>query len=168
MALTNRPNFDLPPIFNTISEEDNLIEDPTMDIEKFKNEIVEAVVNAIAEKKAEEKTTACNEEEKVEETKEETSCNETAEEKTEEKVEEAEEKAEETKEEVKEEEEEKEDKEDKEEVIKPEVLNTMPTTITPEIDRLERVEEWRNLKGDDLMAYAYKRTCRNMRAAMAK
>lgn len=165
VALTNRPNFDLPPIFNTISEEDNLIEDPTMDIEKFKNEIVEAVVNAIAEKKADE-TAACNEEEKVEETKEETSCNETAEEKTEEKVEEAEEKAEETKEEVKEEE--KEDKEDKEEVIKPEVLNTMPTTITPEIDRLERVEEWRNLKGDDLMAYAYKRTCRNMRAAMAK
>ena len=155
MALTNRPNFDLPPIFNTISEEDNLIEDPTMDMEKFKDEIVEAVVNALAEKKAEE-TTACNEEEKVEETKEEakeTSCNETAEEKAEEKVEEA-------KEEV------KEDKEDKEEVIKPEVLNTMPTTITPEIDRLERVEEWRNLKGDDLMAYAYKRTCSNMRAAM--
>lgn len=158
VALTNRPNFDLPPIFNTISEEDNLIEDPTMDIEKFKNEIVEAVVNAIAEKKADE-TTACNEEEKteekVEETKE-TSCNETAEETKEE----TEEKVEETKDEV------KEDKEDKEEVIKPEVLNTMPTTITPEIDRLERVEEWRNLKGDDLMAYAYKRTCRNMRAAM--
>lgn len=166
VALTNRPNFDLPPIFNTISEEDNLIEDPTMDIEKFKNEIVEAVVNAIAEKKADE-TTACNEEEKVEETKEETketSCNETAEDKTEEKVEEAEEKAEETKEEVKEDKEE----EKKEEVIKPEVLNTMPTTITPEIDRLERVEEWRSMKGDDLMAYAYKRTCSNMRAAMAK
>lgn len=167
MALTNRPNFDLPPIFNTISEEDNLIEDPTMDIEKFKNEIVEAVVNAIAEKKADE-TTTCNEEEKVEETKKETSCNETAEEKTEEKVEEAEEKAEETKEEVKEEVKEDKEEDKKEEVIKPEVLNTMPTTITPEIDRLERVEEWRNLKGDDLMAYAYKRTCRNMRAAMAK
>lgn len=171
VALTNRPNFDLPPIFNTISEEDNLIEDPTMDMEKFKDEIVEAVVNALAEKKADEKT-ACNEEEKAEEkaeeTKEEakeTSCNETAEEKTEEKVEEAEEKAEETKDEVKEDKEEK-IEETKEEVIKPEVLNTMPTTITPEIDRLERVEEWRNLKGDDLMAYAYKRTCSNMRAAM--
>ena len=171
VALTNRPNFDLPPIFNTISEEDNLIKDPTMEAETFKD-LVEAVVNALAKKAAEEKTTACNEEEKVEETKEktkETSCNEDAEDKTEEKVEEAEEKAEETKEEVKEEKEDKEeDKEDKEEVIKPEVLNTMPTTITPEIDRLERVEEWRNLKGDDLMAYAYRHTCRNMRAAMAK
>ena len=165
VALTNRPNFDLPPIFNTISEEDNLIKDPTMEAETFKD-LVEAVVNALAKKAAEEKTTACNEEEKVEETKEETSCNETAEETKEETScnETAEEKTEETKEEVKEDKEE--DK--KEEVIKPEVLNTMPTTITPEIDRLERVEEWRNLKGDDLMAYAYKRTCRNMRAAMAK
>lgn len=155
VALTNRPNFDLPPIFNTISEEDNLIEDPTMDIEKFKKEIVEAVVNAIAEKKADE-TTACNEEEKteekteekVEETKEEvkeTSCNEA---KTEEPAK-AEEKPEEKPEEK------------KEEVIKPEVLNTVPTTITPEIDALERVEETKSSKS--LFAQAVLKTARSMR-----
>lgn len=163
VALTNRPNFDLPPIFNTISDEDTLIEDPAMDLETFKKDIVDAVVNALAEKKAEEdKTTTCNEEkacneaeepkaeekpeEKAEETKEETSCNEA---KTEEPA-----KAEEPKPEEKPE-------EKKEEVIKPEVLNTVPTTITPEIDALERVEEPKSSKS--LFAQAVLKTARSMR-----
>lgn len=168
IALTNRPNFDLPPIFNTISEEDELIEDPNMDIEAFTDKVAEKVVNML-DMKAKEKT-VCNEEEKKEETSEETkacneektekACNETAEEekKEEEKKEENKEDIEEKKEEKKEEEEEKKE----EEVIKPEVLNTIPTEISPAIDSLHQAEEWRSLKGDDLYRWAIRHTAKNM------
>lgn len=156
IALTNRPNFDLPPIYNTTSDE-TLIKDPTMDIEKLKDEIVQGVINALAEKEAAKKT-ACNEDEpedQAEEKKEETSSEEVAEEKAEEKAE-AKAEAEETSSEEKEE-------EKKDEVIKKEALNSVPTTITPANDSMQRVNEWKSLKGDDLMAYAYRHTINSMR-----
>ena len=150
VALTNRPNFDLPPIFNTTSDKNTLVEDHKMDIEKLKDEIVEAVVNALDARA--EKKTACNEEEKPEEGKEE---------KKEEAAEQKEEAAE-QKEEKKEEKEEQ--KEEKEEVIKPEVLNTVPTTLEPAIDSTLKAAEWKSLHGDELYAWALRETAAAMRA----
>lgn len=57
VALTNRPNFDLPPILNTDGKEDTLMETHTMDIEKMKEDICKMVLDTLAEKDKE----ACNE-----------------------------------------------------------------------------------------------------------
>lgn len=148
VALTNRPNFDLPPIFNTEATKENPIsEEHTMNIEELKNAIIEGVVERLQtintkpsdetdepddeketceeaskeeKKTCEEKTTPCEEPE-TDETKEE------------EKEEEKEEKEEEKKEPA---ETDDDDKEEKTEVITEEVMNTVPTSITPSINKI--------------------------------
>lgn len=166
VALTNRPNFDLPPIFNTEATKENPIsEEHTMNIEELKNAIIEGVVEKLqtintkpsdetdetkeeeketceeaskeGKKTCEEKTTPCEsktpcEEPETDETKEEKS-DETDETKEEEK----EEKEDSAKAEKKEPAEtDDDDKEEKTEVITEEVMNTVPTSITPSINKI--------------------------------
>lgn len=64
VALTNRPNFDLPPIFNTEATTDNPIsEEHNMDIEELKNSIIEGVMEKLnaLNTAPEKKETACEE-----------------------------------------------------------------------------------------------------------
>lgn len=149
VALTNRPNFDLPPIFNTkgsAEAEPPISEEHTMNIEELKNAIIEGVVERLQtintkpsdetdETKEEEKETceeSSKEEEKTtpcEETKEEPETDETKEEEKEEKEDSA-------KAEKKEPAETDDDKEKKTEVITEEVMNTVPTSITPSINKI--------------------------------
>ena len=154
VALTNRPNFDLPPIFNTEATENNPIsEEHTMNIEELKNAIIDGVVEklqTINTKPDDEKET-CEEKKTCEEKPVEVSKTdetETTEEKKTTPCEEPE--TDETKEEAKEEKEDKEDKEEKKEpaetddddkeekteVITEEVMNTVPTSITPSINKI--------------------------------
>lgn len=169
VALTNRPNFDLPPIFNTEATKENPIsEEHTMNIEELKNAIIDGVVERLqtintkpsdetdetkeeepskeeketcedvsqSETTCEEKTTPCEEPSKEEpetdETKEEKS-DETDETKEEEKEEKEEDKKEDKKEPA---ETDDDDKEEKTEVITEEVMNTVPTSITPSINKI--------------------------------
>lgn len=149
VALTNRPNFDLPPIFNTEATKENPIsEEHTMNIEELKNAIIDGVVERLqtinTKQTCEEKKT-CEEEKPVEETeaKEEekttpceskTPCEEPVEaEKSDETDETKEEKKEEKKEPA---ETDDDDKEEKTEVITEEVMNTVPTSITPSINKI--------------------------------
>ena len=157
VALTNRPNFDLPPIFNTEATTENPIsEEHTMNIEELKNAIIEGVVEKLqtintkpsdeADETKEEKET-CEDVSQSETTCEEkkTPCEEPS------KEEEKEEKSDETddgeKEEKKElsdktdkpaetDDDEKEKKDEKTEVITEEVMNTVPTSITPSINKI--------------------------------
>lgn len=159
VALTNRPNFDLPPIFNTEATTENPIsEEHTMNIEELKNAIIEGVVEKLqtintkpsdeedeketcedvsqsettceeekpteTEAKEEEKTTPCEKP-----SKEEPETDEAKEEEKEEKVEKEE------KEEPAETDDEKEESA-KAEVITEEVMNTVPTSITPSINKV--------------------------------
>ena len=154
VALTNRPNFDLPPIFNTEATKENPIsEEHTMNIEELKNAIIDGVVErlqTINTKPDDEKET-CEEKKTCEEKPVEVSKTdetETTEEKKTTPCEEPE--TDETKEEAKEEKEDKEDKEEKKEpaetddddkeekteVITEEVMNTVPTSITPSINKI--------------------------------
>ena len=151
VALTNRPNFDLPPIFNTEATENNPIsEEHTMNIEELKNAIIDGVVEKLQtintkpnetpceEPSKEEEKETCEEKKTCEEEKT-TPCEEPSKEEPE---------TDETKEEAKEEKEEKEeekkepaetdddDKEEKTEVITEEVMNTVPTSITPSINKI--------------------------------
>ena len=66
-ALTNRPNFALPPIINSETEKEKITEEHDMDIEALKEEIVNAVLERM---KAEEKPAAENADTETEETKE--------------------------------------------------------------------------------------------------
>lgn len=158
VALTNRPNFDLPPIFNTEATKENPIsEEHTMNIEELKNAIIDGVVEKLQtintkpdETKEEEKKTCeeaskegkktCEETSKEEEKPVEVSKTDETE-TTEEKKTPCEEPS---KEEEKEEKEEKkepaetddDDKEEKTEVITEEVMNTVPTSITPSINKI--------------------------------
>lgn len=150
VALTNRPNFDLPPIFNTEATENNPIsEEHTMNIEELKNAIIEGVVERILLKQnelqtintkpddeketCEEKKTPCEEP-----SKEEPETDETKEEEKEEKEEEKKEKKESAKAEPAETDDDKEEKEEpaKAEVITEEVMNTVPNSITPSINKV--------------------------------
>lgn len=151
VALTNRPNFDLPPIFNTkgsAEAEPPISEEHTMNIEELKNAIIEGVVERLQtintkpsdetdetkeeepskeeKKTCEEKTTPCESSDETDETKEEPSKEEEKEEKEEEKKEEKKEPAE----------TDDDDKEEKTEVITEEVMNTVPTSITPSINKI--------------------------------
>lgn len=162
VALTNRPNFDLPPIFNTEATKENPIsEEHTMNIEELKNAIIDGVVERLQtintkpsdetdETKEEEKKTCeeaskegkktCEEEKPVEVSKtdetetteeKETPCEEPS------KEEEKEEKEDSAKAEKKEPAEtDDDDKEEKTEVITEEVMNTVPTSITPSINKV--------------------------------
>lgn len=162
VALTNRPNFDLPPIFNTdVSQSETPIsEEHTMNIEELKNAIIEGVVERLQTINTKpEKETPCEEPSKEEEKEttvevSKTEETETTEEKktpcessasTDETKEEPE--TDEAKEEEKEEKEEKKELSDetdkpaetddeKEEVITEEVMNTVPTSITPSINKI--------------------------------
>ena len=151
VALTNRPNFDLPPIFNTkgsAEAEPPISEEHTMNIEELKNAIIEGVVERLQtintkpsdetdetkeeepskeeKKTCEEKTTPCESSDETDETKEEPS-----------KEEEKEEKEDSAKAEKKEPAEtDDDDKEEKTEVITEEVMNTVPTSITPSINKI--------------------------------
>lgn len=142
VALTNRPNFDLPPIFNTEATTENPIsEEHTMNIEELKNAIIEGVVEKLQtintkpdnEKETCEEKKTC-EEKPVEVSK--TDETEATEEKKTTPCEEPskEEKSDETDETKDEEKEEKEEK--KEEVITEEVMNTVPNSITPSINKI--------------------------------
>lgn len=148
VALTNRPNFDLPPIFNTEATKENPIsEEHTMNIEELKNAIIDGVVeklqtiNTKPEEKKEEKET-CEEKTCEEKPVEVSKTDET--ETTEEKKTPCESKTpceEPSKEEEKEEKEEKKEPAEKEEpakaeVITEEVMNTVPTSITPSINKI--------------------------------
>ena len=155
VALTNRPNFDLPPIFNTEATKENPIsEEHTMNIEELKNAIIDGVVEKLQtintkpsdeadepddeketceeKKTCEEKTTPCESSDETEETKEEPETDETKEEAKEEEKEEKEEK----KEPAETDDDEKEKKDEKTEVITEEVMNTVPTSITPSINKI--------------------------------
>lgn len=155
VALTNRPNFDLPPIFNTeATTETPISEEHTMNIEELKNAIIEGVVEKLQtintkpsdeadepddeketceeKKTCEEKTTPCESSDETEETKEEPETDETKEEAKEEEKEEKEEK----KEPAETDDDEKEKKDEKTEVITEEVMNTVPTSITPSINKI--------------------------------
>lgn len=151
VALTNRPNFDLPPIFNTEATKENPIsEEHTMNIEELKNAIIDGVVErlqTINTKPDDEKKTPCEKPSKEEEEKEtceeektpcesKTPCEEPSKEEPETdetKEEEKEEKKEEKKEPA---ETDDDDKEEKTEVITEEVMNTVPTSITPSINKI--------------------------------
>lgn len=151
VALTNRPNFDLPPIFNTEATKENPIsEEHTMNIEELKNAIIDGVVErlqTINTKPDDEKET-CEEKKTCEEEKEtpvevsKTDETETTEEKKtpceEPSKEEKSDETDETKEEDKKEpaETDDDDKEEKTEVITEEVMNTVPTSITPSINKI--------------------------------
>lgn len=152
VALTNRPNFDLPPIFNTEATTENPIsEEHTMNIEELKNAIIEGVVEKLqtintkpddekktcgdvsqSETTCEEKPVEVSKTDETETTEEKkTPCEEPS----------KEEKSDETKEEEKEDKKEPaetddDEKEEKEEVITEEVMNTVPTSITPSINKI--------------------------------
>ncbi len=166
-ALTNRPNFTLPPIINSETEKEKITEEHDMDIEALKEEIVNAVLERI---KAEEKPAAETENTDAEETEE--AKPETEEKETEEKDTAAEETKEETKEETEEKTQEttnacgtetpKETKnteteeKETEEVIKPEALNSTNETAPTVTGTLKAAEEWRNLHGDALLQWCRK------------
>ena len=157
VALTNRPNFDLPPIFNTEATTDNPIsEEHNMNIEELKDAIIEGVVeklqtlntshceNTTPEKedeKEDEKET-CGEKKTCEEKPAETTCEEPSKEEPVEKEDEKEDEKEATEPEEKKDDEpdEKEsakaEDDEKEDVITEEVMNTVPTSITPTINNL--------------------------------
>ena len=152
VALTNRPNFDLPPIFNTEATTENPIsEEHNMNIEELKNAIIEGVVEKLqtintkpddekktcgdvsqSETTCEEKPVEVSKTDETETTEEKkTPCEEPS----------KEEKSDETKEEEKEDKKEPaetddDEKEEKEEVITEEVMNTVPTSITPSINKI--------------------------------
>ena len=160
VALTNRPNFDLPPIFNTkgsAEAEPPISEEHTMNIEELKNAIIDGVVERLqtintkpSDETDETKEEEPSKEEKktCEEKKKSAEADETCEEKTtpcESKTPCEEPETDETKEEEKEEKEEEkkepaetddDDKEEKTEVITEEVMNTVPTSITPSINKI--------------------------------
>lgn len=177
-ALTNRPNFSLPPIINSETEKETITEEHDMDIETLKEEIVNACLKrmkAEQEKAAEE--TANTETEEKEEAKPETEEKQTEEkdtaaEKTEETAEETAEvenacgketanacgkEPEETKE--TENTDTKETEEEKEEVIKAEALNSAAEALPTVAETVKQTQEWRNLHGEDLMRY-YRRQSR--------
>ena len=150
VALTNRPNFDLPPIFNTEATENNPIsEEHTMNIEELKNAIIDGVVEKLQtintkqtceEPSKEEEKETCEEKKTCEETSKEEEKTTPCEEPSKEEPETDETKEEPSKEEEKEEKEEKESDEKKDdektEVITEEVMNTVPTSITPSINKI--------------------------------
>lgn len=175
VALTNRPNFDLPPIFNTEATTENPIsEEHNMDIEELKNSIIEGVMeklnalNTAPEKKetACEEKTACEEEkdkEKEKENEKKTSvCEDVSETDTpddddkEKNDDDKEKEKEQEKDKEKEKEDDKEEKEEsaKAEVITEEVMNTVPNTITPDVNTVKIDTEWRNLRGAELLEWA--------------
>lgn len=151
VALTNRPNFDLPPIFNTdVSQSETPIsEEHTMNIEELKNAIIEGVVEKLQTINTKPDETTCELSDETDKTKEEeketpvevSKTDETEAKEDEEKTTPCESSAstDETKEEPsKEEPETDETKEEsaKAEVITEEVMNTVPTSITPSINKV--------------------------------
>lgn len=179
VALTNRPNFDLPPIFNSTGDDSNsvntIVEEHSMDIEQLKNEIASKVVEelkvVLADAKPMALNTNCGKEVKNEDDSEDVSAKaETTEkketdEKTEtddktevETTEDASAKAEAT--EVEKDDSEKtetdEKTEEKKDVITEDVLNTVPTEITPDTNTLHQAAEWQNLHGEALLEWARK------------
>ena len=178
VALTNRPNFDLPPIFNTVSsaeaENNPISEEHTMNIEELKDAIVEGVMERIqalnTKQTCEEKVEEEDKEKPADTTCEDVSQSETTEtpceeeekpteepvEPTEEPVEQTEEKPDEKGEEKPEDKKKDDEEEKKEEVITEEVMNTVPNTITPNVNTLQKCTEWRNLRGAELLEWARK------------
>lgn len=162
-ALTNRPNFSLPPIINSETEKETITEEHDMDIETLKEEIINACMERM---KAEAENTAA-EETKTDAEETDTAKPETEETKTEEKdaaAEKTEEKTEETANACGKDEETvnacgKEEEEKKDEVIKAEALNSASETQPTVADAVKQTQEWRNLRGEDLMRY-YRRQSR--------
>lgn len=167
-ALTNRPNFSLPPIINSETEKETITEEHDMDIETLKEEIVNACMERIKaqqEKAAEAENTDAEKTEEAKpgteekETEEKDTAAEETKEKTEEKTEETTNACgKETKETENTETEEK-TEEEKEEVIKAEALNSAAETQPTVAETVKQTQEWRNLHGEDLMRY-YRRQSR--------
>ena len=149
-ALTNRPNFSLPPIINSDSEQkETTTMEHTIDLDALKaeivNECVERMKTAAAEApKTEEPVAVETKEEPKEETKEEPKAEETAPETPTETPEEPTEKKP---------EEPKAEEPSKEEVIKPEALNSAAETAPTVTGAMAKMDEWRKLKGEDLMQW---------------
>ena len=154
-ALTNRPNFSLPPIINSETGKETITEEHDMDIETLKEEIVNACMErmkARQEKAAEAENTDA---EKTEEAKP------AAEEDADGKPEAGagggdggmpEAASQEEAEDVPEQKD-AEPAEEKEEVIKLESLNSSSETV-PAIGEMAKAgDEWRSLHGDDLLAW---------------
>ena len=166
-ALTNRPNFTLPPIINSETEKEKITEEHDMDIEALKEEIVNAVLERM---KAEEQPAAETENTETEATEEakpeteETKTEETetaAEETTNGCGTETEEKTQETAnacgtETPKETENTETDEKETEEVIKPEALNSTNETAPTVAGTLKQAEEWRSLHGEALLQWCRK------------
>lgn len=169
-ALTNRPNFTLPPIINSETEKEKITEEHDMDIEALKEEIVNAVLERM---KAEEKPAAENADTETETTEE--AKPETEEAKTEETETAAEETTNgcgtETEEKTQEtanacgtetpkpettKETENTETEETEEVIKPEALNSTNETAPTVAGTLKQAEEWRSLHGEALLQWCRK------------
>lgn len=191
VALTNRPNFDLPPIFNSTGDDSNsvntIVEEHSMDIEQLKNEIASKVVEELKVVLADAKpmtvsvntettlNTECGKEVKNEDSEEKDVSEKTeTTEKTETDDKNVSAKAETTSDDGSEKEEKTEDKKDvsakaetddsektetneeKTDVITEDVLNTVPTEITPNTNTLHQAAEWQNLHGEALLEWARK------------
>lgn len=168
VALTNRPNFDLPPIFNSTGDDSNsvntIVEEHSMDIEQLKNEIASKVVEelkvVLADAKPMTLNTDCGKEVKNEDSDDVSEKKET-DEKTETDDKTEVETTEEKKTEVEEDDSEKKETDEKtetekEDVITEDVLNTVPTEITTETNTLHQAAEWQNLHGEALLEWARK------------
>lgn len=188
VALTNRPNFDLPPIFNSTGDDSNsvntIVEEHSMDIEQLKNEIASKVVEelkvVLADAKPMALNTECGKEVKNEDSEEKDVSEKTeTNEKTETDDKNVSAKAETTSDDGSEKEEKTEVEEDDSEktetneektetekkevsakaetdVITEDVLNTVPTEITPKTNALHQAAEWQNLHGEALLEWARK------------
>ena len=169
VALTNRPNFDLPPIFNSTGDDSNsvntIVEEHSMDIEQLKNEIASKVVEelkvVLADAKPMALNTDCGKEVKNEDDSEDVSEKKETNEKTETDEKTEVETTEEKKTEVEKDDSEKKETDEKTEtekkdVITEDVLNTVPTEITPNTNTLHQAAEWQNLHGEALLEWARK------------
>lgn len=152
-ALTNRPNFSLPPIINSETEKETITEEHDMDIETLKEEIVNACMErmkARQEKAAEVENTDA---EKTEEAKPETEEDADGKPEADGGDDDMPEAASQEEAEDVPEQKDAEPAEEKEEVIKLESLNSSSEAV-PAIGEMAKAgDEWRSLHGDDLLAW---------------
>lgn len=190
VALTNRPNFDLPPIFNSAVENNSdvvennmagddsvntIVEEHSMDIEQLKNDIASKVVEELKVVLADAKPMVVNSDvdalnadcgtvsakAETKEVKNEDSEDVSEKKETDEKTETDDKTEVETTEEKKNEDVSAKDVSANAEtaetdVITEDVLNTVPTEITPDTNTLHQAAEWQNLHGEALIEWARK------------
>lgn len=158
-ALTNRPNFSLPPIINSETEhKETTVMEHTLDLDALKAEIVNECVKrmktaAAEQPKTEEPATEAVEttETKTEETKEAKAEETSPEEKPVEQPKEP--AAEESSKEERSESANAESADASSEVIKAEALNSAAESAPTVTGAMKQMDEWRKLKGEDLMRW---------------